>query len=49
MVTKTFVLQISIKAEVTLFPYLYQQGFLRNHGDAEVLEKQLLESLATAD
>ena len=32
-----------------LFPYFYQLDFLRNHAESEVLERQLLESLANAD
>lgn len=45
---KTFVLWTASKAGATSFPYLYQLDFLRNHGESEVLERQL-ESLATAD
>lgn len=49
MVTKIFVSWTAIKAGATSFPYLHQLDFLRNHGESEVLERQLLESLATAD
>lgn len=49
MVRKTFALCIAIKAGATLFPYLYQPAFLRNHGESEALERKQLESLATAD
>lgn len=49
MITKTFALWTANKAGTTLFPYLYQLDFLRNHSEPEVLETQLLESLANAD
>lgn len=49
MGTKMFALWTAVKAGATSFPYLYQLDFLRNHRESEVLERQLLESLATAD